>query len=82
MEKAFFNVFHLYLLNAIIVCFLGVFFFKKQVNTSLFIIFVLMLNVPVNSYDHVETVSSPNHTFSWASLTKRLTSTLCIYFRM
>ena len=25
--------------------------------------FGLMLNVPVNSYGHVGTVSSPNHTF-------------------
>ena len=37
----------------------------------------------VNSYGHggtPGTVSSPNHTFSWASLNKQLTSTLCIYF--
>ena len=32
----------------------------------------------VNSYDHGGTVSSPNHTFSWTSLTWRLTSTSCI----
>ena len=31
--------------------------------------------VPVNSYGHVETVSSPSHTFSSASLIKWLTST-------
>ena len=30
--------------------------------------------IPVNSYGHVETVSSPNYTFSWASLTKPITS--------
>ena len=36
----------------------------------------LILYVSVNSYGHVETVSSPNHTFSWASLIKWLTSTL------
>ena len=29
----------------------------------------------VNSYGHGGTVSSPNHTFSWASLNKQLTST-------
>ena len=29
----------------------------------------------VNSYDHGGTVSSPNHTFSWASLNKQLTCT-------
>ena len=34
----------------------------------------------VNSYGHGETVISPNHTFSWASLNKQLTSTSCTYF--
>ena len=33
----------------------------------------------VNSYGHGGTVSSPNHTFSWAGLNKRLTSNSCIY---
>ena len=28
----------------------------------------------------VKTISSPNHTFSWASLTKPFTSTVCTYF--
>ena len=32
-----------------------------------FILFVLLLYIPVNSYGHGGTVSSPNHTFSWAS---------------
>ena len=41
-------------------------------SAKLFLIFIivfqrdlfgLMLNVPVNSYGHVGTVSSPNHTF-------------------
>ena len=36
----------------------------------------------VNSFGHCGTVSSPNHIFSWASLNKRLTSTLCTYFRL
>ena len=36
--------------------------------------------IPVNSYGHVEKVSSPNHTFFWASLTKQLISTKCAYF--
>ena len=31
----------------------------------------------VNSYGHGETVSSPDHTFPWASLNKQLTSTSC-----
>ena len=38
--------------------------------------------VPFNSYGHVETASSHNHTFSWASLSIRLTSTSCTYFRL
>ena len=42
--------------------------------------FGFMLYIPVNSYDHFVTVSSPNHTFSLASLTKWLTSTSCIHF--
>ena len=36
----------------------------------------------VNCYGHCGTVSSPNHTFSWAGLNKRLTSNLCTYFRL
>ena len=34
----------------------------------------------VNSYGHCGTVSSPNHTFSWVGLNKRLTSNSCTYF--
>ena len=47
---------------------------------NIFVLLCLFLYVSVNSYGHVETVSSPNHTFSLASLTKGLTSTLCTYF--
>ena len=36
----------------------------------------------VNSYGHCGTVSSPNHTFSWAGLNQQLTSNLCTYFRL
>ena len=36
----------------------------------------------VNSYGHGGTVSSPNHTFSWASFNKQLTSTSCTYFHL
>ena len=36
----------------------------------------------VNSYGHGGTVSSPYHTFSWASLNKQLTSTSCTYYRL
>ena len=32
-------------------------------SDGLFLMFGLVLNVPVNSYGHVGTVSSPNHTF-------------------
>ena len=46
------------------------------------LLYVLLLYVPINSYVHGGTVSSPNHTFSWESLNKRLTSTLCTYFRL
>ena len=34
-----------------------------------FLLVGLILYISVNSYGHVETVSSPYHTFSWASLT-------------
>ena len=37
----------------------------------------LILYVSVNSYGHVETVSSPTHTFSKASLTKWFTNIFC-----
>ena len=36
----------------------------------------------VNSYGHGGTVSSLNHTFSWAGLNRRLTSNSCTYFRL
>ena len=36
---------------------------------SMICLFGLWFYAPVNSYGHVETVSSPNHTFSCASLT-------------
>ena len=36
----------------------------------------------VNSYGHCGSVSSPNHTFSWAGLNKRLTSNSCTYFNL
>ena len=42
--------------------------------------FGLVLYVPVNSYGHVRVVSSPYHTFSWASMTKCLTTTSCTFF--
>ena len=45
-------------------------------------LFVCCFTSQVNSYGHGGTVSSPNHTFSWASLNKQLTSTSCTYFRL
>ena len=57
-------------------------FVHKDLPRLIVIQFWLILYVSVNRYGLVETVSSPNHTFSWASLTKRLTSTLCTYFRL
>ena len=41
----------------------------QKVSTCLFV------TPQVNSYGHGGKVSSPNHTFSWASLNKWLTST-------
>ena len=60
----------------------------KQVKNNLphffvfFILFALLLYLPVNSYGHGGTFSSHNHTFSWANLNKRLTSNLCTYFSL
>ena len=51
-------------------------------STSALVCFVLLFTSQVNSYGHGRMVSSPNHTFSWASLNKQLTSTLCTYFRL
>ena len=36
------------------------------VRVRFFFMFCLRFYVPVNSYGHVETVNSPNHTFSFA----------------
>ena len=49
---------------------------------SMYILFVCFccFTSHVNSYGHCGTVSSLNHTFSWAGLSKRLTSNLCTYF--
>ena len=50
--------------------------------TEKFCLFVWCFTSQVNSYGHCGTVSSPNHTFSWAGLNKRLTSNSCTYFRL
>ena len=48
----------------------------------LFVCLFCCFTSQVNSYGHCGTVSSPSHTFSWASLNKQLTSTSCTYFRL
>ena len=55
---------------------------NQVLNVCLFCLFVLLLYIPVNSYGHGGTVSSPNHTFSLASLNKQLTNNLFTYFRL
>ena len=49
---------------------------------NLFVCLFCCFASQVNSYGHGGTVSSPNHTFSWAGLNKRLTSNSCAYFRL
>ena len=56
-------------------------FFFKIIWEVLFVCFYCFTS-QVNSYGHCGTVSSPNHTFSWAGLNKRLTSNSCTYFRL
>ena len=41
---------------------------NKKINFQLHSLFGLMFYAPVNSYGHIETVSSPNHTFSLGKL--------------
>ena len=43
---------------------------RKGVEQDLFL-FGLRFYIPINSYSHVETISSPGNSFAWASLTKR-----------
>ena len=54
------------------------------INTRGVCLFVLLLYVQsqVNSYGHGGMVTSPYHTFSWASLNKQFTSTSRTYFRL
>ena len=46
----------------------------SRVNIVCFVSLFCCFTSQVNSYGHCGTVSSPNHTFSWASLNKQLTS--------
>ena len=52
--------------------------FSTMMSSSSFVCLFCCFTSQVNSYGHCGTVSSPNHTFSWASLNKRLTSNSCI----
>ena len=56
----------------------------RSTSIGSFVLFVCFccFTSHVNSYGHCGTVSSLNHTFSWAGLSKRLTSNLCTYFRL
>ena len=58
------------------------FVFDKCVEEKCFVSLFCCFTSQVNSYGHGGTVSSPNHTFSWAGLNKRLTSNSCTYFRL
>ena len=49
---------------------------------TMFVCLFCCFTSQVNSYGHCGTVSSPNHTFSWAGLNKRITSNSCTYFRL
>ena len=53
-----------------------------KITVVMFVCLFCCFTSQVNSYGHCETVSSPNHTFSWAGLNKRLTSNSCTYFRL
>ena len=53
-----------------------------QVINLVFVCLFCYFTSQVNSYGHCGTVSSPNHTFSWAGLNKRVTSNSCTYFRL
>ena len=46
----------------------------QRFGFNLFVCLFCCFTSHVNSYGHCGTVSSPNHTFSWAGLNKRLTS--------
>ena len=72
--------------TAALLPYVSLLFHKKQICFFvLWILFVCLFccfTSHVNSYGHWGTVSSPNHTSSWAGLNKRLTSNSCTYFRL
>ena len=55
---------------------------NSRLFVCLFVCLFCCFTSQVNSYGHGGTVSSPNHTLSWASLNKQLTSTSSTYFRL
>ena len=55
--------------------------FLKFTCDCLFVCLFCCFTSKFNSNGNGGTVSSPNHTFSWACLNKQLTSTSCTYFR-
>ena len=55
---------------------------KKSPFLSILFVLFCCFTPQVNSFGHGGMVSSPNHTFSWASLNKQLTITSCTYFRL
>ena len=58
-------------------------YYDSESDTDyLFVCLFCCFTSQVNSYGHCGTVSSPNHTFSWPGLNKRLTSNSCTYFRL
>ena len=57
---------------------------RELVASLLLLLFVcfVALRPKSTAMGHCGTVSSPNHTFSWAGLNKRITSNSCTYFRL
>ena len=70
------------ILSLIQVGFVFVFTWAPIVTRLLFVCLFFCSTSQVNSSGHGGTVSSPNYTFSWASLNKQLTSTSWTYFRL
>ena len=55
----------------------GTGYYLGKPRNALFVCLFCCFTSQVNIYGHCGMVSSPNHTFSWASLNKQLTSTSC-----
>ena len=57
-------------------------FFLSKSSHACFVCLFCCFTFQVNSYGHGGMVSSPNHTFSLATLYKQLTSTSCTFFHL